>query len=282
MIDDEFGSNPADDELDKESYSNDEPKPKVQEEKPKITPYYHRTEEAEPKRKMESHVKIDSSNLDDYLAEINRLATILQQSQKSLIEIEKSFSIINKLKALSEMNVGKIEENFQNQLQNLDLGLYVKRAVEKEVSETMQVVRETIEDEIMDLAKSYKNQNDILKNIVNSDWVLEKLAEPQEKMAFAKKLTNFAKNSVIVIMLVGVGYGISFFKGGSSEQLEEPKQEVLSQKEHQNKIKKTFPAGTMVLDTKTGKTQEAQNDMNIDVVELEDGYIYKNRYKFEK
>lgn len=271
MIDDEFAGNPMDDDMDEEI---DEP---VQEEKPKAsTP--SKKEEAEPKRRMESHVKIDSSNLDDYLSEINRLATILQQSQKSLIEIEKSFTIVNKLKALSELNVGRIEENFQNQLQNLDLGLYVKRAVEKEVEETMNVVRETIEDELIELSRSYKNQNEILKNIVNSDWVLEKLAEPHEKMTFAKKLTNFAKNSVIVIMLVGFGYGISFLKGGSSEQPQEPKQEV----QQGQKIKKVFPAGTSVLDTKTGQTKQASSDMNIEVVEMDEYYLYKNRYKFEK
>ncbi|MDX9744546.1 MAG: hypothetical protein RBT59_12055 [Arcobacteraceae bacterium] len=271
MEDDEFGGNP----MDYEDGEIDEP---VQEEKPKATP--PKREEAEPKRRMESHVKIDSSNLDDYLAEINRLATILQQSQKSLIEIEKSFTIVNKLKALSELNVGRIEENFQNQLQNLDLGLYVKRAVEKEVEETMQVVRDTIEEEIMELAKNYKTQNKILKEVVNSDWVVKIIsdANQQEKMTFGKKLTNFVKNGVIIILLICFGYGISIFKNGISEQMDEPKQEV----QQGQKIKKVFPAGTSVLDTKTGQTKQASSDMNIEVVEMDEYYLYKNRYKFEK
>lgn len=301
-MEDEFGSNPNDGISEDVDVDTPPLERKKDEERPKVE---LKQEAPVPQKKILTDIKIDASNLEDYLSEVNRLATIINQSQKSLTKIETSFEIINKLESVSKLNVEGMQKNFDTQLKSLDLGLFVKNIVEKEVTSVMKIVNDeilelvktveknnkevmgVIHDEMVELVQSYTHQNELLKNIIlNDEWIIEKSDKP--KRTFWQKTKSFMIKGLVLVSILGVGYALNPLlqkvKIVDGVETSEKVEEVEKSEAPRNKqIEKSFKAGTIFHEISTGGVKELGKDSIMTVIVNEDGdYIYKNKFLIKK
>jgi hypothetical protein len=147
--------------------------------------------------KKDIKITIDRKELDDYSAEVNRLATMLNDTNAKLNRIEKNVSIIDKLEAVARLDLEELETGIKEQMHNLDMSFLIKNAIKLEMQP---------------LLKEYNKNNDLLSNIVKSDdWQVVSKSAEKNKPTFLQKIKKLMIYLLISLLLVSAGFFTNHF-----------------------------------------------------------------------
>jgi len=233
------------DELDEDIFEGDEddmPVNNLEEEIQKPTPKEKKDEVKDKKTKSstakKAAISINPSELEDFLAETNRLATVLASISKDLESIEKTTNVVQKLESISNLDLSEFKKRFEGMVKDIDLNQHIKEVLAKEIKP---------------IAEEYRESNQLLKALI---FEFEKQHKPKK----TSKLKTFVISvSVLLMMAAGGGAGWMYLDDGFA--VEKPE----LQKTVNNKNLKNFylKKGTEVIRIDGGKRILAPKDMEI-------------------
>jgi len=198
-----------------------------------------------PKAAKESNklVSIKVEELEDFLAEANRVGTIFENTRKDLQEIKNSTNIVQSLQQIADMDLLKFQNKFESAIQNLDLQAYA---------------REAIKESLSPIVAEYKDSNQLLKNLI---FELERRFPEGEKEKPKSKVKFFIAAAFIVVISV-VGYFYSIQNSINSTPNNTSKQ-----------VKIFIKAGKKILKIKEDKFVSSSNNLTLKAQEKK-GYFY--------
>jgi hypothetical protein len=212
-----------------------------------------KTQSSKPKTAM---ISIKTEELDDFLAEVNRLSTIIENTAADMTKIERSTAVVEKLEKISNMDLSDFRSKFDDLLRNLDLA--------KEVKESMRDVLLNVESEYKSLVHEYKTSNDQLKNLI---FELEKKYIPVEKpkMKLWKKLV--IGSLLIMAVAAGVIGYLQYNTISNSSSNSKPNTKAL-------KYRIEIPYATIVTKVNTGKQVTTKQTYKTEAVLKNNGFFY--------
>ena len=139
--------------------------------------------------KTESKVKIDISNIDDFLAEVSHAAAIIERATEKLENIGDHHDLSNKLERLSEIDIESFSQKFDEKLKSFDIENFEEKLQKKiEDLNIKELVEDTLQKHLKQIDERDKATSDKLENLI---FELEKQYGKKPPKYSIKKIFNF-------------------------------------------------------------------------------------------
>lgn len=219
---------------------------KAQAPKKKPAPATPATQNNETVQKKKN-LKVNIQDFDDFLAELTRTQATIESVVESFKKIEKSTAVVDKLKAISELDLNDFNAKLKDVIESTNLSSLVQESVKEELKKNLSSINEKIDESIRNLNSKFddlqlptKKVSDLLQTTI---YELESMPNDKNFRSWTRnfkiKIWFFLTFFTLVLSSLGGAY-VGYKYSGTLEKVYTQQTKTTAAKQQTKTIKTRY------------------------------------------